>query len=89
MYNKTTTISNKTGLHARPASEFVNCAATFEADITITKLSENKSANAKSVVKLLMLGITQGEEVEIKAEGADETTAVDTLINLLNSGFGE
>ena len=89
MYTKKTVINNKTGLHARPASEFVNCANQFESAIEIRKLSDNKSANGKSIVKLLLLAIGCGEEVELSAEGADESLAVDTLIDLLDSGFGE
>ena len=90
MYAKKTIIRNKTGLHARPASEFVGCANRFLSDIVIRKLSEeNGSANAKSIIKLMLLGLGQGEEVEINAEGEDETEAVDTLVALIDSGFDE
>ncbi len=90
MYSKNTIIKNKTGLHARPASDFANCASTFESDITIMRTAEpDEEVVAKSIVMLLTLGASQGEDVTITADGEDEVLAVDTLIELINSGFGE
>lgn len=91
MYSRKTTIKNRTGLHARPASDFINHAKQFESKLTI-KRSEGEMAktnNAKSMVTILSLGLACGEEVEICGEGIDEVTAVDSLINLIDSGFGE
>ena len=89
MYSKRTVIKNKTGLHARPASEFIAMASKFSSRITIKKLSEDEDANAKSIVMLLALGLPMGEEVEIVAKGEDEVEAVDKLIALIDSKFGE
>ncbi|MDF1494535.1 HPr family phosphocarrier protein [Caproiciproducens sp. CPB-2] len=89
MYYKKITIQNKTGLHARPASQFINCASKFKSEIVIKKLSDKKEANAKSIVMLLSLSLAQGEKVEIHAEGEDETEAVEALVALINSKFGE
>ena len=89
MYSKRTVIKNKTGLHARPASEFIAMASKFQSRITVKKLSEDEDANAKSIVMLLSLGLAQGEEVEIVAKGEDEVEAVDKLIALIDSKFGE
>ena len=89
MYSKRTVIKNKTGLHARPASEFIAMAGKFQSRITIKKLSAGQDANAKSIVMLLSLGLNQGEEIELVARGEDETEAVDQLIALIDSGFGE
>ncbi len=89
MYSKRTVIKNKTGLHARPASGFIAMAGKFQSRITIKKLSEDEDANAKSIVMLLSLGLAQGEEVEIVAKGEDEVEAVDKLIALIDSKFGE
>ena len=88
MYSKRTTIKNQTGLHARPASEFIAMASKFSSRITIKKLSEDEDANAKSIVMLLALGLAMGEEVEIVAND-DEVEAVDSLIALIDSKFGE
>lgn len=89
MYSKKTVIQNATGLHARPASEFIGCASKFKSKIVIKKLSEDEEANAKSIVMLLSLALGQGEEVEITAKGEDEVEAVDALVALIDSKFGE
>lgn len=89
MYKRTTTIVNPTGLHARPASDFVKTATQFQSHIEIKKVDDDDEVNAKSIVFLLSLGLGKGTEVEISAEGEDEQTAVDTLVELIESGFGE
>lgn len=89
MYKKTATILNKSGLHARPASDFAKAAGKFSSKITIKRLDEESEASAKSIVYLLSLGIGQGTEVEVSANGEDEQQAVDTLIALIESGLGE
>lgn len=88
MYSKKTKIINKTGLHARPASIFVSAAGKFKSKVTIKKIG-GAEANAKSIVLLLTLALSQGTEVEISADGEDERAAVDALVTLINSGFGE
>ena len=91
MYTKVTTVINSTGLHARPATEFVNMANHFSSTVTIRNIADDRSrvVNAKSIVLLLTLGLGQGTEVEIAADGEDEVEAVDTLIALVESGFDE
>jgi len=89
VYKRTATILNKSGLHARPASDFVKEAAKFNSKITIKRLDEDEEANAKSIVFLLSLGISQGTEVEISALGDDEQQAADALAAMIESGFGE
>jgi len=90
MYKKETIVINATGLHARPASDFVKEAKKFEAKINIRKLDDTgEGVNAKSIMRLLSAGISKGTKIEISAEGADETAAVDALVALIESGFGE
>lgn len=90
MYKCKTKIINPTGLHARPASDFVSAAKNFSSKIKINDLTNNElPANAKSIIMLLSLGLVQGTEVEILAEGEDEKEAVHTLVKLIESGFGE
>ncbi|MEG1777434.1 MAG: HPr family phosphocarrier protein [Angelakisella sp.] len=89
MYSKKATIQNRTGLHARPASDFIGCASKFKSKIVIKKIADDEEANAKSIVMLLSLALGQGEEVEITAKGEDEVEAVDALVALINSKFGE
>lgn len=89
MYARSTIVANRTGLHARPASDFIACASKFKSKITIKRVDEDDEANAKSIVMLLSLGLGQGTEVLLTAKGEDEVEAVDTLIELIDSKFGE
>lgn len=88
MVKRQAEIINKTGLHARPASDFVLAAKKFESKITICK-EGGEPVNAKSMVRLLAECIGQGTKVEITADGADEAEALDTLVALIENGFGE
>ncbi len=88
MYSKTAIIQNPTGLHARPAADFVQCASRFDAQVRIARVGD-EPVNAKSMILLLSRGLSRGTEVEISAEGPDEVEAVEALISLLASGLGE
>lgn len=70
-------VKNPTGLHTRPGTEFVRIAKGFESNITVSK--DGKEANAKSLVKVMKLGISQGSEILITAEGSDEQEALQAL----------
>lgn len=90
MYSKQTIIINKTGLHARPASDFVLLAKRFTSDITIRNADKaGKAVNAKSIMQLLTECIGRGTTIEISADGKDETDAVNQLVELIESNFGE
>ena len=89
MYKQVTIVSNETGIHARPATEFVTLAKKFQSDISVSRVGDSSAANAKSVVRILAAGLKRGTEIEISAEGSDEKEAVDALIQLVESGFGE
>ncbi len=90
MVTRETTVTNRSGLHARPASDFILAAKRFEAKVTIRRAGQNTPAvNAKSIARLLGEGISQGDRIEICADGADEAEAVDNLVKLVESGFGE
>ena len=88
MVTKQVEFINKTGLHARPASDFVMLAKKYESKITICK-EGGEPVNAKSVVRLLAEGIGQGTKAELAAEGVDEAEAIEDLAALVASGFGE
>lgn len=88
MVTKQVEFINKTGLHARPASDFVMLAKKYESKITICK-EGGEPVNAKSVVRLLAEGIGQGTKAELAAEGSDEAEAIEALAVLVASGFGE
>lgn len=91
MYAKQVKIENETGLHARPASDFVNLAKNYTSKITIQNMDEEDSskANAKSIVMLIAQGLCKGTTVEISAEGEDEQAAVEDLVALIKTKFGE
>jgi phosphocarrier protein HPr len=81
------TLTNKTGLHARPAGAFVRVAKQFQADIKA--LHNGKEANAKSILSILSLGAEKNASIWIKAEGADAQQALDALSQLVSEKFGE
>lgn len=83
-------IHHPTGLHARPAAQFVKMAASFPCAITLRNLTTHKpAANAKSVLSVLTQGVNQGHEVELTAEGERAEEALAALQALVASNFGE
>ena len=91
MYSKQTTMRNIPGLHARPASDFVALAKTFESKVTVKRLDTEDAiaVNAKSIIKILAQGISVNTPIEISADGHDENLAVDKMVELVDSKFGE
>jgi phosphocarrier protein HPr len=86
-------VNNAVGLHARPASLFVQAAAKYKSEINVScqdpDTQEIREVNAKSILGVLTLGVFKGMEITIKADGEDEEAAVDTLIALVEDDFGE
>ena len=91
MYVQNVLIKNASGLHARPASELVALAKSFESQVLIRNADDPDAVavNAKSIVRLLSAGLNAGTNIEISAEGSDEQAAVTRMAALINSGFGE
>ncbi len=87
MYVKDVTVENQVGLHARPATFFIQKANEYKASIWVEK--EERRVNAKSLLGVLSLGIVGGTAIRIIADGSDEQQAVDGLIKLIQSGFNE
>ncbi len=83
MIEKNVKIINETGLHARPASQFVEKASRFKSRVFIEK--DGRKVDAKSIIGVLGLGAGKGSIVKIIAEGDDEQEAVDELVKLLHS----
>ena len=84
------TVINKVGLHARPATLFVKTAARFRSNIQVRNLSRSTSwAPAKSILRVLGLGVEQNHQIEISAEGEDAQAAIDAITALVQSNFGE
>lgn len=81
------TISNKLGLHARPAMCFVDAASLFKCGITVRRADQ--SVDGKSIMQMMMLAATKGTELEIVAEGDDAEAACAALKKLVEGGFDE
>lgn len=87
MIERTATIVNPLGLHARPASKIVKIAAAFQAEVEIVK--DGVAVNGKSIMGVMMLAAECGSAIVLRANGPDETAAVDALATLVAQGFGE
>jgi len=87
MTQETVMIENKTGIHARPASVFVQTATKFKSKIQIE--AKGKKVDAKSILMLMSMGLVGGPGPPIIAGGEDEAAAVKELADLVNSKFGE
>ena len=87
MYVKDVIVHNQVGLHARPATFFIQKANEFKSSIWVEK--EERRVNAKSLLGVLSLGILGGTSIRIIADGADENEAVEALVKLVLSGFSE
>ncbi len=80
-------VKNQVGLHARPATFFIQKANEYKSSIWVEK--EERRVNAKSLLGILSLGIVGGAKIRIIADGSDEQLAVDGLVKLVESGFSE
>ncbi len=87
MFSKEVLVSNQVGLHARPATFFIQKANEFKSSIWVEK--DERKVNAKSLLGVLSLGITRGVNINIIADGSDEEQAVMALVELISSNFAE
>jgi phosphocarrier protein HPr len=87
MIERTVTISNRNGLHARPAAEIVKAAAKFNADITLVR--DDLEVNGKSIMGVMMLAAEYGSQLLLRADGPDAEAAVGAIATLIESKFGE
>ena len=87
MYMKEATVNNQVGLHARPATFFIQKANEFKSSIWVEK--DERRVNAKSLLGVLSLGIVKGTAIKLIADGADEKEAVEALVELISGNFGD
>ena len=80
-------ISNKLGLHARASAKLTKLAGSFKSDIHLSR--NHRRVNAKSIMGVMMLAAGMGSEVEIEADGVDESDALTALRALIDGRFGE
>ena len=89
MPSRTVTISNRLGLHARPAMMLAECANGFKSQVTIQREDGGEQIDAKSIMQLLMLAGTCGTRLKVKAEGGDAKPALKAIGDLVESGFDD
>ncbi|MBQ9974768.1 MAG: HPr family phosphocarrier protein [Oscillospiraceae bacterium] len=87
MYTQEAVVNNQVGLHARPATFFIQKANEFKCSVWVER--EERKVNAKSLLGVLSLGIIKGTAINIIADGADEKEAVEALVKLISSDFAE
>jgi len=87
MISGTVTIVNKLGLHARAATRLVHCASAFECEVWIG--NGEKSVNGKSIMGILTLAASRGTDLIIEADGMDKKEAIESIVELVKSRFGE
>ena len=87
MVKKDVIITNNIGLHARPATFFIQKANSFQSSIWIEK--DDRKVNAKSLLGVLSMGIAKGMTVTLIADGKDEEVAINGLVDLIQTGFIE
>ena len=87
MVSREVKIVNSIGLHARPATFFIQKANFFKCNVWVEK--DDRKVNAKSLLGVLSLGIAKGMTINIIADGTDEDIAVESLCALIDSGFEE
>jgi len=90
MLERTVTIRNPLGMHARAAARFVHAAGAFQARVTVTRADRgDRRVDGKSILGLLLLAAARGAVLQITAEGADDGEALGALCRLVEAGFGE
>ncbi len=87
MVSSEVTVNNRVGLHARPATFFIQRANSFKSSVWVEK--DDRRVNAKSLLGVLSLGIVKGTKITIVADGSDEEDAVNTLVGIIESDFTE
>ena len=87
MIRRTVIISNRLGLHARASAKLTKLAGGFQSEVFMTR--SGRRVNAKSIMGVMMLAAGMGAEVEVEIEGADEQTAMDAIVAMIEDKFGE
>jgi phosphocarrier protein HPr len=87
MTSRSVTVSNALGLHARAAAKFVHLASRFDSQIRVGRAA--KIMDGKSIMGILLLAAARGTTLTVSADGVDEAAAVEALVQLVESGFGE
>ena len=87
MQQRDVEVVNKLGLHARPSARLTQLASSFKSQVFMSR--NGRRVNAKSIMGVMMLAAARGSTITLETEGEDEVEAIDTLADLITSGFGE
>ena len=87
MQQRDVEIINKLGLHARPSARLTQMASSFKSNVFMSR--KGRRVNAKSIMGVMMLAAAKGSTITLETEGEDEAEAIDALVGLISSGFGE
>jgi len=87
MIQRDVTITNNSGLHARPATFFIQKANTYRSSVWVVK--DDRKVSAKSLLGVLSIGIAKGMTITLLADGDDEQAAIDGLVELIETGFND
>jgi len=87
MQQRDVEVVNKLGLHARPSARLTQLASSFKSQVFMSR--NGRRVNAKSIMGVMMLAAARGSTITLETEGEDEVEAIDTLADLIASGFGE
>jgi phosphocarrier protein HPr len=87
MVSRSSTVTNRLGLHARAAARFVQLASGFQAQIRVSRGSQ--TMDGKSIMGILLLAAATGSVLTVSADGSDEVAAIDALCRFIETGFGE
>ena len=89
MLERTVTVVNRLGLHARAAAQLVRAASRFQSSVHLERADRGAAADAKSILSVLMLAASRGTALRVTASGADEAAALGAVCELFERGFGE
>jgi phosphocarrier protein HPr len=89
LLERSVTVVNRLGLHARAAAKLVRTAGAFRSSVRLVRADGGGAADAKSILSVLVLAAGRGTELKVTADGADERAALDAVCGLISSGFGE
>ena len=89
MVERSVLVVNRLGLHARAAARLVRTASAFQSSIRLERADRSASADAKSILSVLMLAAARGTELRVSAEGPDEAIALGAVCTLIAGGLGE
>lgn len=89
MLERDVLICNRLGLHARAAARLVRTASRFTADVRLERADGSATADAKSILSVLLLAAARGTKLRVKVDGADEQQAMEAVCELFAEGFGE